>query len=277
MSPPKRTILITGCSSGIGQACALGLHHRGYQVFATARRLETLAPLQAMGIQTLALDVCQDASIQQALAQILKQTQGRLDALFNNAGYGQFGALEDLHRAHLQAQFETNVFGPMMLINALLPIFRRQGWGRIIQNSSILGIVTRPFSGAYNASKFALEGFSDTLRLELHGSNIHVCLIEPGPIRSQFRKNGLEQILSIDYQNSPHKAAYERALHPEFSQRMHTLPFMQGPEAVLKVLIHALESKNPKTRYPVTFYGHLFTHLKRFLPTRILDRLLRLA
>jgi NAD(P)-dependent dehydrogenase (short-subunit alcohol dehydrogenase family) len=274
MTSKNRAILITGCSTGIGAACAKGLHARGYRVFATGRRLETLEPLAKLGIETLELDVSNDDSIQRALREILTRTGGSLYALFNNAGYGQFGAVEDLNRAHIQAQFETNVFGPMILGNAVLPIFRQQGFGRIIQTSSVLGFVTRPFCGAYNASKFALEGLTDTLRLELRGSDIHVSLIEPGPIRSQFRQTGFDMVQTVSIEQSIHKHLYEAALMPEAKAKTEEVPFTLGPEAILKPLIHALESKSPRARYPVTVYTYVFSWLKRLLPTAILDKIL---
>ena len=274
MTLKNRAILITGCSTGIGAACAKGLHERGYRVFATGRRLETLEPLAQLGIETLELDVTQDASIQQALQEILTRTGGSLYALFNNAGYGQFGAVEDLSRAHMQAQFETNVFGPMMLANAVLPVFREQGFGRIIQTSSVLGFVVRPFCGAYNASKFALEGLTDTLRLELRGSDIYVSLIEPGPIRSQFRQTGFDMVQTLPIEKSTYKHIYEAYLNPEARAKTERVPFTLGPEAILKPLIHALESRSPKARYPVTVYTYVFSWLKRMLPTAILDKIL---
>lgn len=277
MHPKNRAVLITGCTTGIGAACAKGLHARGYRVFATGRRLEALKPLADLGIETLALDVTQDSSIQAALTEILTRTGGRLYGLFNNAGYGQFGAIEDLERAHIQAQFETNVYGPMMLTKAVLSIFRQQGFGRIIQNSSVLGFVARPYCGAYNASKFALEGFTDTLRLELKGTNIHASLIEPGPIRSQFRQTGFNSMNSIDIEKSPHQPVYATYQSPEAQLKTQNIPFTLGPEAILKPLIHALESDSPKIRYPVTVYTHVFTWLKHLLPAVILDKILSLG
>lgn len=274
MTFKHRAILITGCSSGIGAACAKGLHQRGYRVFATGRRLEALEPLARLGIETLELDVTKDVSIQNALQAILHKTGGSLYGLFNNAGYGQFGAIEDLTRDHMRAQFETNVFGPMVLINAVLPIFREQGFGRIIQTSSVLGFVVRPFCGAYNASKFALEGFTDTLRLELRGTSIYASLIEPGPIRSQFRQTGFHLVQTIPIENSIHRVLYESYQTKEMQEKTERIPFTLGPEAILKPLIHALESRSPKSRYPVTVHTHVFSWLKRLLPTVILDKIL---
>ena len=183
----KKSILITGCSSGIGYYCALQLQQMGYQVLATARQIEDVARLQQQGLQAHQLDLDDDESIQQALDWALAQTGGTLDALFNNGAYGQPGAVEDLSREVLQAQFNTNLFGTHELTRKVLKIMRQQGHGRIIQNSSVLGLITMKYRGAYNASKFALEGLTDTLRQELSGSRIQISLIEPGPIESRFR------------------------------------------------------------------------------------------
>ena len=178
-----KSVLITGCSSGIGEATAHRLAERGYQVFATARKPEDVARVNRAGLNSLPLDLCDPASIADAVEQVLEQTGGRLYALFNNGAYSQPGAVEDLETRVLRTQFETNLFGWHDLTRRLIPVMRRQGEGRIIQNSSVLGFVSLRYRGAYNASKYALEGLSDTLRLELDGSGIHVSLIEPGPIK----------------------------------------------------------------------------------------------
>ncbi|HLP82176.1 MAG TPA: SDR family NAD(P)-dependent oxidoreductase, partial [Nitrosomonas sp.] len=183
----KKTILITGCSSGIGLCVARGLHARGYRVFATVRRHESVQALLAEGLESFQLNLTDSNSINFAFEEVMRRTGGELYALFNNGAFGLPGAVEDLSRDALRAQFETNVFGWQELTNLVIPVMRRQGYGRIIQNSSVLGFVALPFRGAYNASKYAIEGLSDTLRLELRGSNIYVSLIEPGPIASQFR------------------------------------------------------------------------------------------
>jgi NAD(P)-dependent dehydrogenase (short-subunit alcohol dehydrogenase family) len=273
-SMPTKTILITGCSSGIGLCAAKVLQARGYRVFATTRQLDDVARLQAAGLEALQLDLAESESIQRAATTILQRTGGTLDALFNNGAYGQPGAIEDLQREVLRAQFETNLFGWVELTNLLLPVMRKQGHGRIIQNSSILGLVAMPFRGAYNASKFALEGLTDTLRQELKGSNIHVSLIEPGPILSQFRKNSLKIFAStIDINRSVHRTVYEKML-ARLSKEGPAVPFTLPPEAVVNKLIHALESPKPRPRYYVTFPTYLFGFLRRMLGARMLDRIL---
>ena len=274
----NRPVLITGAGRGIGYACAIGLHQRGYRVFATGRQADSLAPLAKLGIETLALDITNDQAIEETVQSILKKTNGQLYALLNNAGYGQLGAVEDLKRHHLQTQFETNVYGTQMITNAVLPVFRRQGFGRVIYLSSILGIVTRTYCGAYNASKFAVEALADTLRLELRGTDIFVSLIEPGPIESNFRHRAIHTAQELtDYAHSAHHPHYQKLLSPTLAENLGKVPFTLGPEAVLKVVIHALENQDPKARYPVTVYAHVFSALKRILPTKWLDRLLALA
>ena len=269
-------ILITGCSTGIGYTCAHGLQKLGYNVFATCRREEDVKRLQDEGLNAFKLDLCDSASLHVALAWMLSQTGGRIDVLFNNGAYGQPGAVEDLKRDVLREQFETNVFGTQELTNLVLPYMRKQKSGRIIYNSSILGFVAMSYRGAYNASKFAIEGLADTLRLELHGSGVEVVLIEPGPIRSAFRKNALAKFLAnIDQERSAHKAIYEKTL--ERLQKSGDGAFTLGAEAVLEVLVQAIEAKKPKFRYPVTFPTKLFVWLKRLLPTSWMDTIARKA
>ncbi len=274
MTDKQKTILITGCSSGIGLCVAKGLQQRGYRVFATARKPEDVDKLTAMGLESLQLDLDDSASIQAAVNEVLQRTGGTLDALFNNGAYGQAGAVEDLSREVLRQQFETNVFGWHELTNLILPVMLKQGHGRILQNSSLLGIVALRFRGAYNASKFAIEGLTDTLRLELTGTNIHLSLIEPGPVESRFRANSLVTYKKyIDKNNSRFKQEYE-ATEKRLEKEGPAVPFTLPPEAVLKKVIHALESKRPRARYYVTVPTYIFGYLKRILSTRWLDKVL---
>ena len=269
-----KSILITGCSSGIGYYCAKALQKKGYKVFATARKKIDVRRLKDEGLESLHLDLDDSESIQKALDDILEQTGGKLYALFNNGAYGQPGAVEDLSREVLKAQFETNVFGTHELTTKVLAIMRKQGYGRIIQNSSVLGIVALRYRGAYNASKFALEGLSDTMRLELKGSNIFVSLIEPGPVRSDFRKNALSKFTqNIDQENTAYKAVYQDKLSS--LQSTEDVPFTLGEDAVYDALLHALEAKIPKARYRVTKPTTIFWFLKRILSTTLLDKVLR--
>lgn len=270
----KKTILITGCSSGIGYCAAKGLQERGYRVFATARKRSSVEKLLAEGLESFRLDLNDSNSIHFAFEEVMRRTGGELYALFNNGAYGLPGAVEDLNRDALRAQFETNVFGWQELTNLVIPVMRRQGYGRIIQNSSVLGFVALPFRGAYNASKYAIEGLSDTLRLELKGSNVYVSLIEPGPIASQFRTNAVQALQKyIDIENSFHREKYQGVLS-RLNKPGPAVPFTLPPEAVLKRVIHALEAEKPQARYYVTVPTYLFGILKRILSTRALDFLL---
>lgn len=270
-----RSILITGCSSGIGAAAARSLKTRGWRVFASARKAEDVERLRADGFEALRLDLDDSESIAQALRELLERTDGRLDALFNNGAYGQPGAVEDLSRDALRAQLETNLLGWFDLTNRVIPVMRRQGHGRIVMNGSVLGLVGLPFRGAYVASKFALEGLTDTLRLELRGSGIHVTLIEPGPITSRFRANAHAAFLrNIDRERSYFREKYAAA-ERRLTKQGPAAPFTLPPEAVVDALVHALESPRPKARYYVTVPTHLFGTLRRLLPTRTLDAILR--
>lgn len=269
-----KNILITGCSSGIGLNVAAGLKSRGYRVFASARKEQDVENLQRRGFEALQLDLDESSSIDRAVEQLFESTDGRLYALFNNGAYGQPGAVEDLSREVLRKQFETNLFGWHELTCRVIPTMRSQGEGRIIQNSSILGFITLPYRGAYVASKYALEGLSDTLRLELAGSGVHVSLIEPGPIESRFRENAHSMFEKhIDRLNSVHRQHYQGVIS-RLEKQGHAAPFTLPAEAVFKKVVHALESRNPKPRYHVTFPTHLFAVLRRLLSSRSMDRLL---
>jgi len=269
----KKSILVTGCSSGIGRYCATTLHQDGYRVVASARHPDDVERLRQAGLHAVQLDLSDSQSITQGLQQCLEYTDGRLDALFNNAGFGQPGAVEDLRRDVVRQQFETNVFGPLELTNQVIPIMRKQKFGRIVQNSSVLGFVALPFRGAYNASKFALEGLSDTLRLELSDSGITVSLIEPGPIISRFRENALAMYRkNIDSENSVFALKYA-AIEKRLQKSEHTA-FTLPESAVYKKLIHALESPRPKPRYYVTLPTYVFGFLKRALSHRAMNSLL---
>lgn len=269
-----RTVLITGCSSGIGECVAHGLAGRGFRVLATARREDDVQRLRAAGLESFQLDVAEPASVGAGVEETLQRTGGTLYALFNNGAYGQPGAVEDLTRDVLREQFETNLFGWHDLTRQILPVMRRQGYGRIIQNSSVLGFVALAYRGAYNASKYALEGLSDTLRLELRGTDIHVSLVQPGPITSRFRPNAyLAYQRNIDPRVSVHRERYE-GMEQRLTKEGPVVPFTLPPEAVLKKVIHALESPRPKVRYRVTFPTYLFATLKRLLPDRAMDRIL---
>jgi len=267
----NKSILITGCSSGIGLCVAEGLKNRGYQVFPSARKHEDVDMLKKKGFEhACLLDLNDSNSIKSAVDFVIEKTDNKLYALFNNAGYGQAGAVEDLSRQVLRDNFETNVFGLQELTNLILPSMREHNSGRIIQNSSVLGLICLPYRGAYNASKFALEGLTDTLRMELRQTNIRISLIEPGPITSRFRANAFAAYQrNINKESSAHKEIYnamERRL-----TNSGKVPFTLPPDAVLQKVIHALESPSPKIRYYVTVPTYLFATLKRLLPHKWLN------
>jgi NAD(P)-dependent dehydrogenase (short-subunit alcohol dehydrogenase family) len=275
MIEEKPVIIITGCSSGIGAFCSKALHDDGWQVFATVRRVEDMAALEAHGINVILMDYCDSQSIQNLVETVAAQTNGRIDALFNNGAYGQPGAVEDLSVDALRAQFETNVFGWHDLTTRVIPFMRKRGHGRIVHCSSILGLVPYRYRGAYTASKYALEGLGVTLRMELQGSGIEVSLIEPGPIESKFTATCLKYIeQNIDLENSAHAKDYQRQLarlNGTGKKNRHKL----GPDAVYKVLKHALTSPKPKPHYPVTTPAKQALWLKRLLPSALLYNLLR--
>ena len=274
---PPQTLLITGCSSGIGYHAAHYFHQQGYQVIATCRKPQDVKCLQQEGLSCFQLDLADPQQTESAFQQILQATDGKIEVLFNNAAFGLPGAVEDLSREALQHQFETNVFGTQHLTNLVIPIMRQQSAGKIIYNSSILGFAAMTYRGAYNASKFAIEGLADTLRLELKGSGIEVILIEPGPIQSQFRHNAFQQFKRwIPAENSVHQPAYQ-AMIERLSAEKGQAPFTLGPEAVTQAVEHAITHHSAKTRYRITFPTQVFALLKRLLPTRWLDTLLLYA
>jgi NAD(P)-dependent dehydrogenase (short-subunit alcohol dehydrogenase family) len=272
-----RTVLITGSSSGIGLDAARGLSARGWRVLATCRKPEDCHRLKEEGIESIVLDLASEESISAAVAEVMNRTNGRLDAVFNNGAFAIPGAVEDLPRAALREIFETNLFGQIDLTNRIIPYMRAQGHGRIVMNSSVLGFAALPFRGAYNATKFALEGITDTLRLELHGSGIDVILIEPGPIATKIRRNSIPHFERwIDWQRSALRSVYEvKALPRLYAPKPRKDRFELPPEAVTAVLIRALEARRPAARYRVTVPTRIMAALKRALPTSALDSLAR--
>ena len=267
-------ILITGCSTGIGLHLAQRLQQEGYQVLATARKENDVTRLQQSGLRAHKLDLNDEHSIEAAAEWALAESDGQLYALINNGAYGQTGAIEDLPTQALREQFNTNLFGWHHLLRLILPTMLQQNRGRIIQISSVLGLVAMKYRGAYNASKFALEGYTDTLRLELRDTAIQISLIEPGPIRSQFRSNALIKFQQhIDVSTSRHHEVYQQTLQRLKNPKPKN-PFTLEPESCLVPVLHALRSKRARTRYGVTFPTHLFALLRRILPTRWLDSIL---
>lgn len=268
----QKSILITGCSSGIGYDAAHRLHELGWRVFATCRAEADSERLRGEGLESFALDYDDPKSIETALAEVLDRTGGTLDALFNNGAYAQAGAVEDLPRDGLRAIFETNLFGVHDLTCRVIPVMRAQGHGRIVNCSSVLGLVVGPFRGGYNASKFAMEGLTDTMRIELKGSGVHVILIEPGPVTSKIRENAIPHFERwIDWENSAQRGRYEKRLRPRLYESTGPDPFELPPSAVTKKLHRAITASRPKPRYYVTVPTYLMGTLRRILPTRALD------
>lgn len=269
-----KNILVTGCSSGIGYCVALRLKEQGYKVYATARKEGDLQRLRDKGLVAMELDYSDPESVDDLANELMLRTNNEIYAVFHNGAYGQPGAVEDLSREVIEAQFASNVFGWIQLTNRLIPLMRHVNDGRIIFNSSVLGLISLPYRGAYNASKYAIEGFADTLRLELIDTDISVSLIEPGPIESRFRANGLVKFKQhIDTESSFHRTQYKAQL-ARLENEGDAVPFTLPPEAVAKKVEHALTSSKPRAHYYVTVPTYLFATLKRILPTRWLDRLL---
>ena len=271
------SILITGCSTGIGYTAAHALKEKGYNVIASCRQKKDVTRLQSEGLTSILLDLSSPDSITEGVRQALEISDGKLYAVFNNGAYGQPGALEDLPTEALKEQFETNFFGWHQLVKEVLPSMRKQNCGRIIQNSSVLGFAAMKYRGAYNASKFAIEGWSDTLRLELMETDIHISLIEPGPIETQFRANAQIAFQKwIKTENSAHEKYYRQQLE-RLNRKTSGNAFVLPPESCIPPLIDALEAKKPRIRYRVTTPTKVFALLKRVLPSRLLDVILNRA
>jgi len=269
-----KCILITGCSSGIGYDAAHGLRARGWRVFASCRDSADCDRLRAEGFDAPRIDYQDEPSIKAGLNDVLTATNGRLDALFNNGAFANPGLVEDLPTDALRAIFEANFFGWHSLTRAVLPVMRAQGHGRIVQCSSVLGFVTMPWRGAYNATKFAVEGLTDTLRIEMHGTGIEVSLIEPGPVTSKIRENAIPHFERwIDWENAARAEDYAKLRHRLY-QSSGPDSFELPASAVTRKLIHAVEARRPRARYYVTTPTYLMGTLKRSLPTRWLDAIL---
>ncbi|PLY06068.1 MAG: short-chain dehydrogenase [Arcobacter sp.] len=270
-----QNILITGCSSGIGLQTAKTLKKKGIKVYASARKEEDVQMLKELGFNSFLLDVTNKEHISSALEQIIKN-DAKIDALFNNAGYGQPGALEDISTEVLKEQFETNVMGLHELTRQVLPYMRKQGYGKIIQHSSVLGIISLKFRGSYNASKYAIEGLADTLRLELADTKISVCTINTGPVTSKFRENAFKKFReNIDIKNSAFKETYETQLKERFENQKDDTPFNLPASSVANIIQKIMNTNRPKPRYYVTKATYLLGFFKRILSTGLLDKILK--
>ncbi|CAA6822634.1 MAG: Putative NAD(P)-dependent oxidoreductase EC-YbbO [uncultured Sulfurovum sp.] len=264
-------IIITGCSSGIGLETAKYLKERFISVYPTSRNLEDVEMLKALGFDNAMLLDVRDATHIERVIQTVMQKEKKIDVWFNNAGYGQPGMIEDIPTNVLQEQFETNVFGLHECTRQILPIMKAQGYGKIIQHSSVLGLISLAGRGAYNASKYAIEGLTDTLRIELQGTSIYPVLLNTGPISSDFRKNALEKLQNnIDIENSDYKENYIKSLHAKKSN----VPFNLEADAVAQVVYSIIAAKKPKPRYYITKATYILGYLKRVLSTTLLDKIL---
>lgn len=274
----NRSVLVTGCSSGIGAATARVLRDAGWTVFPTARKETDLQALRADGFDPVELDLADSASVQAAVQKTLERTDGRLGAVVNNAGFGQAGAMEDIERDALRRQFEVNLFGMQELTNGFIPGFRAQGFGRIVNVSSVYGRIAAPMVGSYCASKFAMEAVSDALRIELRHTGIAVSVIEPGPIISKFRKNAAAGSLeTIDVEHSRFGDVYKKEAERRLKQEKKPDLFTRPPEEVAEKIRHALESTRPRRRYCVTIPAYLGSFAAHFLPAAWIDRVMAKA
>ncbi len=272
----KKSILITGCSSGIGYDAAHGMRAAGWRVFASCRQAADCERMIAEGFESPLLDYNDTKTLEAGLAEVLAATGGTLDALFNNGGFGTPGAAEDLPREALRANFETNVFGVHDLSTRVIPVMRAQGHGRIVNHSSVLGLVAMRWRSAYNATKFALEGLTDTLRLEMADTNIKIVTMNTGPVTSDIRKKSIPHFEKwIDWKNSPRRAQYEASLRKRLYEDSGPDKFELPASAVTAKLLKAVTHPNPKPRYYVTTPTYLMGFLRRILTSRGLDRVLR--
>lgn len=270
-----KSILITGCSSGIGLDAARGLHARGWRVFATCRQEKDCERLRGEGLESFRLDYADEDSIAAAVEEVKTRTGGTLDALFNNGAHACPGAVEDLPRGALREIFEVNLFGYHDLARRVIPMMWAQGHGRIVNCSSVLGLVGYSWRGAYVATKFAMEGLTDVLRIEMRGTGIEVILIEPGPIETKIRENAVVHFEKwVDWESSARREEYASLRRRLYDKKLKKDRFELGPEAVTAKLIHAIEAKRPKARYYVTTPTYLMGFARRILPTRALDWLI---
>jgi len=276
MSDVSKAVLVTGCSSGIGRATALELSRRGWKVYATARRPESISDLSGSGCELLELDVCDESSMTAAVEKV-ESAEGAVGVLVNNAGFGMEGAVESISMEEMRQQFETNFFGLVRMTQLVLPGMRRQGWGKVVNMSSAGGRFTFPGGGAYHATKYAIEALSDALRFELRGFGVDVILIEPGFIKTSFGDTSIEAIEGIDSSGEGAYGDFNTQVAKQI-RSVYTGPlsiFAAGPEPVARVVAKAISARRPRARYPVTVGARLILGAKRFLPDRAFDALMR--
>src|SRR5215203_295238 len=270
----SKAVLITGCSSGIGWATAERLARRGWTVYATARKVQAISPLEESGCRLLPLDVTDENSMRRAVEEVERQ-EGAVGVLVNNAGYSQSGAVEAVPMDKVRGQFETNVFGLVRMCQLVLPGMRRQGYGRIVNLSSMGGKLTFPGAGHYHATKHAVEAISDALRFEVEGFGVKVSVIEPGLIRTGFAHAAIG---SMDGSEDGPYAGFDEAVARATTENYERGPISRlsgEPEAVAETIERALSARSPRSRYAVTPSAHLFLGLRRLLPDRAWDAVLR--
>ena len=270
----SKAVLITGCSTGIGRSTAERLARNGHTVYATARRLDSIGDLAPHGCQLLALDVCDEASMRAAV-EAIEREQGAVGVLINNAGYGSEGPVEEVPMSEVRRQFETNVFGLLRLTQLVLPGMRRQGWGKIVNLSSMGGRMTLPGGGIYHATKYAIEAMSDALRFEVRGFGVDVIIIEPGAIKTEFGNTAIAKVDAIggssDY--ADFREVLKQNIRGVYEGPM--AAFAVGPDAVAKVIEKAITASRPRTRYVITFGARMLMGMRRVLPDRAFDAFLR--
>jgi len=272
----SRAVLITGCSSGIGWTTAEHLAERGWTVYATARNVEAIAPLEARACRLIPLDVTDEGSMRRAVEEV-ERAEGAVGVLVNNAGYSQSGAVEDVPMEKVRRQFETNVFGLVRMCQLVLPGMREQGFGRIINLSSMGGKLTFPGAGFYHATKYAVEAISDALRFEVRGFGVEVVVIEPGLIRTSFGQTAVDSMGEDAAVTGPY-AGFEAAVARATRENYEKGPLARlggNPETVAETIERAISAARPHSRYAVTPSAHLLIWLHRLLPDRIWDALLR--
>lgn len=267
----QKVVLITGASSGFGKEVAKRLLEKGYRVYAAARGVEKMEDLKALGASTVRLDVTNDDDVQQVVAEIIRK-EGQIDVLFNNAGFGNFGAIEGVDIKDVEYQFNVNVFGLTRMIKAVLPYMREKRSGRIINTSSVVGKISMPFSGYYAATKHAVEAISDALRVEVAPLGIKVSIIEPGPVQTGFESVVNENLAK---QNTPDD--YKNGMNG-FMKSFHSM-YMAAPDAesTVRDVLKAIESRRPKIRYRTTKEATLLIFVKRLLCDRVLDKIMLLS
>ena len=271
----SKAVLVTGCSTGIGRATAEHLAAKGWTVYATARRADSIRDLADKGCRTLAVDVCDEASMRAAV-ETIERAEGAVGVLINNAGYGQEGPFEEVPMAEVRRQFETNVFGLIRLTQLVLPGMRRQGWGRIVNLSSMGGKLTLPGGAFYHATKHAVEALSDALRFEVQRFGVDVIVVEPGPIKTRFGDTAIGSVHATAATASPYaefNSVLVRRIKEAYEGPMGR--FAAGPEAVARVIEDSISAERPRTRYVVTAAARMLMGLRRWLPDRAFDAFLR--